>query len=306
MRRDSRRRPARWLALSLLGLFGAAPRAEAQQSAAPGRPAAGATPKAPAAKPAAAPAAAAPKADPARMKKLLGLWEQRSSQLKTLDVQIKRLDESKSWGDEAYEGRAVLKSPDLAYLDFKKKDAGGKFKPDERIVCTGTEVYQYKPDTKQIFVFPLEKKDQHRALEEGPLPFLFNMKADEAERRYVMTLIDETKNAFVISIDPRLKLDKEAFSRAFVRLRKENYLPDRIQLVSPNGKDTKDYRLENLQPNVAVSDEFFKGVIYKNWQVVRDAAGVAPPQRAGAAAAAAPAARTGAAPDRGGVPKARN
>lgn len=221
--------------------------------------------------------------DPARMKKLLAVWEQQSARLKTLDVRITRVDQSPAWGDERYEGRAILMSPNLAWLDFQKvshDEATKKDKlvPHERIVCTGAEVWQYRSDTRQIFIFPLDKENQQRALEEGPLPFLFNMKAAEAEARYEMALVNEMPDCYVISVVPRLKIDLESFSKAFLKLSKSNYLPDRIFLVSPDGKSTKNFTLTSVKPNAAVASENFKGqVLGPPWTVVRNpGAGSAP------------------------------
>ena len=126
----------------------------------------------------------------AKMDWLLKQWEQQSSRLKTLDVTILRIDDTPAWGDlEYYEGRALFKSPNLAFIDFNKIQQDDKKKPikdpqknkfvstpHERIICTGNEVWQYKSDTQQIFIFPLEKDEQKKAIEEGPLPFLFNMR----------------------------------------------------------------------------------------------------------------------------------
>ena len=102
------------------------------------------------------------------------------------------------WGDEIhYEGRAIFKNPQLAYLDFKKiktaRNAAGKLvpvpiprtprndstTPEETIICGENEVWQYSYPVKQIFVYPLAKEQRQRALDEGPLPFLFNMKAEQ-------------------------------------------------------------------------------------------------------------------------------
>lgn len=226
--------------------------------------------------------------DPARMKRLLAVWEQRSALLKTLDVRITRVDKSPAWGDERYEGRAILMSPNLAWLDFQKvshDDATNKDKlvPYERIVCTGAEVWQYRSDTRQIFIFPLEKENQKRALEEGPLPFLFNMKAAEAEARYEMALVNEGQGFYVISVVPRLQIDRESFSKAFLKLNGTNFLPDRIFLVSPDGKSTKDFTLTAVKSNQAVAPENFKGqVLGPPWTVVRnpEGGGGAPPAAA--------------------------
>ena len=69
------------------------------------------------------------------------------------------------------------------------------------------------------------RKTRQRALEEGPLPFLFNMKASEAEARYLMTLVSEDKDFYVISVAPRLRVDQEAFSKAFLKLNGKTFLP---------------------------------------------------------------------------------
>lgn len=239
--------------------------------------------------PAAKAVADRPRADPndPRMKKLLADWEKQSALNKTLDVKIVRLDKSPEWGDEEFEGRTLLESPNHAWLDFKKveTDEQGRRKliPHERIICTGTEVWQYKPETKQIFIFPLDRQNQQRALEEGPLPFLFNMKAAEAVARYEMALANEVKNSWVISVVPRLKMDQEAFSKAFINLRKSDHMPDRIFLISPDGKSTKDFKLSEVKTNQPVAPANFKGVNPgKPWQVVRDPGGDGPgPKGAG-------------------------
>lgn len=247
----------------------ATPAALGQEARQPSSPAAAARPQPPTGRPPAA-------ANDARMKRLLVTWETKSSALKTLDVQIRRVDKSEVWGSEQFEGRAILKSPDLAWLNFQKvveDDKTGKTKLafHDRIICTGTEVWQYNSDLKQIFIFPLNKQDQKRAvLEEGPLPFLFNMRAAEAESRYIMTLTNETKEFFVIGILPRLRIDKESFSKAFLRLNRETYLPDRIYLVSPDEKSTKDFTLSMVKPNARVMDKNFEGRTIPGWQVVRD------------------------------------
>ena len=150
----------------------------------------GANGRAPAARPGAVaqrgqPKAAAP--NPIQIDDLLKLWERQSSKLKTLDVWLYRIDKNPQWDEEIhYEGRAVFKSPQLAYLDFKKiktkRDAQGKLvpladpkdpkkrwsTPQETIICGATEVWQYLYPVKQIFVYPLAKEQRQRALDEGP------------------------------------------------------------------------------------------------------------------------------------------
>ena len=147
-----------------------------------------------AAQPKAAPAPAP--ADPAKMDRLLQLWEKQSSLLKTLDAKLFRTDYDVEWKDyEYFEGRAIFKDPNLAFIDFRKIKQDKDKKPvkdpktgawvstaKERILCTGNEVWQYDSETKQIIIYPLEKDQAAKAIEEGPLPFLFNMKAEDAKK----------------------------------------------------------------------------------------------------------------------------
>ncbi|WP_165226567.1 outer membrane lipoprotein-sorting protein [Aquisphaera insulae] len=235
------------------------------------------------------PAAAADRAgDPAKMDDILKKWAKQSTLLKTLEVIILRTDDTPAWGTvEYYEGRALFKSPNLAFIDFKKiktddqkrpvKNAQGAYdsEPNERIVCTGTEVWQYKCDTKQIFIFPLEKNDQKKAIEEGPLPFLFNMRADDAKRRYDMTFIkeDPKADAYIVRIVPKLKEDMESFSTAFISLDRKFMLPVRILMLSPDGKSKKDFKLGPLYPNKKLNENNFVGKTVPAWKLIRNPMG---------------------------------
>ncbi len=226
--------------------------------------------------------------NPAKMDWLLTQWEQQSSRLKTLDVTILRIDDTPAWGDlEYYEGRALFKSPNLAFIDFNKIKQDDKKKPIkdpqknkfvsepyERIICTGNEVWQYRSDTQQIFVFPLEKNKQKKAIEEGPLPFLFNMRADDARQRYQMTLMSEDEKSYGACIKPKLKEDQESFSLAYVNLDRKYLLPIRIIMLSPDGKSKKDFRLGPMYPNRQVNDKNFEGKpLGPPWKIVRNPTG---------------------------------
>jgi TIGR03009 family protein len=245
--------------------------------------------------------------DPKNLETLLKVWEMNSANLKTLDVRMTRTDRSPAWDeDEHYEGRAMFKTPNRAWLDFQKekevKDPKTavkslKLAAYERIVCTGTEVWQYRCDTNQIFIYPLEKDVQQRALEEGPLPFLFNFKAAEAKKRYLMTLVDDQPNTPTIRIIPRLAIDQESFKVAWVTLDRQVYLlPRRIFLVAPDGKSSKDFQLKLAREvaNCDVRDENFRPEPARGWKIVRNPGGDEKPAPSRTAPAGAGPARVGA------------
>ena len=280
---------------------------QATKTAPPQRPAgAVATPKASASPKAGTPAKAAPappltpeqleakRADDAKkrqeMDALLSDWEMQSKKVTSLMVVFERIDKSVKWGDQVYEGKAILKSPDLACLEFKKAipDANGKPKyadvkgvkvleveknPFQRIVCTGKDVLQFEWDEQAIYIYPLDKEARQKALQQGPLPFLFNMKAAEAKARYGMTLLnqDHYPDDYLIAIVPREEIDKESFQRAFVYLNKKSFLPSQVVLYPIGDKDMQHFRFTNIQPNQPIDDAYFRpSTNIPKWRVIRN------------------------------------
>lgn len=218
------------------------------------------------------------------MQMLLAKWAKQSTQLRSLDVKIRRLDKSNKWDDEEYEGRAMFKSPNLAFLDFQKVTTPeGKPKqlvPHERIVCTGKEVWQYRSDTQQLFIHELDQQQRQRALQEGPLPFLFNFEAETARKRYQMKLHSEDAKSYVVSVVPLLPIDKECFRSAWVVLDKTMLLPTMIVLLDPEGKSQKQFTMSEIKPNAQVMMVNFQGVKPKPpWKIMynKEEAGSAQP-----------------------------
>ena len=246
---------------------------------------------------------AAPAVDPAKMERLLLAWEKQSSLLKTLDAKVFRRDYIVDWDEyEYFEGRAIFQNPNQAFIDFRKikqdknkkpvKDAKTNAwvsAPKERIVCTGDEVWQYDSDTKQIIIYPLDKDQAAKALEEGPLPFLFNMKADDAKRRYHMSLVSEDDKTYGVKVTPKLDVDQASFSTAFVQLDRKYLLPVRIWLQSPDGKGQKDFQLSGIKPNAKIAEGTFVGKTDPSWKVVRNPDGDARPAAGVAGRAGRPA-----------------
>jgi TIGR03009 family protein len=235
----------------------------------------------------------APQPDPARMQQLLELWAAQSKKLTTLEVSIYRVDKDRAWDEEEhYIGHAAFVAPHSAYLDYRKvklvlqPDPNDKKKqvlvplkkngkveapPFETVVCTGAEIWHYRYATKQIIVYTLDKDTRKKALEEGPLPFLFNMRAEEANRRYYMELRGEDATRYMVMVKPLLRDDQEVFSVAWLYLDRNYLLPTRIVLFSPDGKVQQDFRLSDFKANEKVNDRYFQvGAPGKPWKVERN------------------------------------
>jgi TIGR03009 family protein len=233
--------------------------------------------------------------DPAKMEILLDKWATQSGHLRTLEVLIYRVDKTPGFDEDHYEGHAAFRNPQLAFLDFRRvktklePDPKDKTKkrvvpvidprtkkalsvPHESIICGGSEVWHYRWDVKQIFIYSLDKNQQRRALEEGPLPFLFNMKVGDAHRRYEMSLQWENDKLHFVVVKPKLQEDKESFTTAWVFLDRQYLLPTRIVLFLPDGKSTQDYYMTKTWANQPVKDDYFRGVVPpgKDWKVERN------------------------------------
>jgi TIGR03009 family protein len=223
-------------------------------------------------------AAADPAAEQARTRRLKGIlaaWEKQSAGLRSLDVRFTRVDTSPTWDEKVeYRGQALLQSPDRAFLVFEKQQEPPRhgYVRHEAILCNGRVVLQYAYATKQIFAYPLSPEDRQRALEEGPLPFLFNMHARDLEARFRLALRAETKDAYVIDVLPRLVQDRESFGVARLWLNRQSYLPDKLQLLSPNGKDTKVYTFGAIHTNPAIDPTVFQPTKPADWTVIENPA----------------------------------
>jgi hypothetical protein len=212
------------------------------------------------------PAAAVPQT---RMDALLAQWEQVSLQNETLYARFTRTDRSPALVvPREFKGQALLRKPNLACLDFHEV-VPDKPKPvfEQRIVCSGDRVYQFLGSTKQVFVYHLAEDEKRRSVEEGPLPFLFNMRVARAKQRYVWELVKEQEAeparpaaegqpkraakpaAYIIRITPREAIDREEFRMALIMLNKETFLPEALQLHAPNGKDTKTFTFRDVERN---------------------------------------------------------
>lgn len=233
-------------------------------------------------------------ASAARMEELLGEWEKRSQADESLYAEFTRTDHTVEFPkDRKFRGIALLHRPNQACLNFEEV-VDGKPRFHERIVATGDEVYHFQGPTKQVFVYPLAQDQRRRALEEGPLPFMFNMRASAAKERFQMDLLKELPATedqpprSLIRIIPLLKIDRDEYVEARVVLNLETFLPMGLVLTLPNGKDTKTFifsKIErNGQNNPAVNANNYNGeqmagqFRQRGYKVVVNPDGVGEPQ----------------------------
>jgi TIGR03009 family protein len=185
------------------------------------------------------PPASTPALDPQnnRLDAMLLEWEARMKGIESLKAKIVLQTEDKAFRTrDTFEGIAKYKKPNLAILDLSMQNRPDKI---EKLICTGTFVYRYAPESREIRVYDLTPK-AGQVSEDNFLSFLFEIKAAEAKRRYEVSFFNETdKNYFILKILPRYAADKAEFQVAYLALSRTTLLPRTLIMDDPKGNRTQ-------------------------------------------------------------------
>lgn len=119
----------------------------------------------------------------------------------------------------------------------------------ERWICTGKEVLTINDESREYEVFPLPPDLQGQNIINGPLPFLFGLKAREAQQRFDMELLSNDKDTALILAQPLKPDDQANYSEARILLDKTTFLPKAVRLLDPSGNRETRYWFKDLKPN---------------------------------------------------------
>lgn len=210
---------------------------------------------------------AAPAAAPADDKALdthLGKWEAAMKDVTSLGAELVRTDKDRTWDKvEKLAGVAYYMKTgtgptalNLALLELRS--AEGKKDLREKYICTGTYIYQFLPDRKEIRYYEIPKPKAGQVAEDSLLSLLFGMKADEAKKRYSLKLAKEDQYYIYVDIAPRSATDKSDFQRARLVLNKTNYLPRQLWFEHANGNEVM-WDIPNLRTDIKLERRYFDG-----------------------------------------------
>jgi TIGR03009 family protein len=186
----------------------------------------------------------APEAPPERpvLDRHLLRWEQEMRKTQTLAANFTRTDKDKAFGSvRKYSGvvqymKAVSGKGDPLNLFVLELREQGKADFAEKMICTGTQLYQFVPTAKEIRVFELPKPRQK--VEFSFLASLFGGKVEEISRRYSLKLVKEDRWYIYVDIIPRQPDDRTDFIRARLVLSKETFLMRQLWLEQSNGNES--------------------------------------------------------------------
>lgn len=211
------------------------------------------------------------------LEKVFKDWELASDNFKKLRGDFHRIVyDSVFQVEKRAVGTFYFDAPDKGRLDIKpdksvkpgtvsrkkrgKKD-GKPFSvvPDQEAhwICNGKEVSYIDVVQKVVKVSQIPEENRGDNIIDGPLPFLFGMKAEEAKRRYQQLALNPRKpyevpvagrlvKVFHIHARPRWKKDAAYWSKAEVLLDAKNFYPVAIKLIDPAGNSETVYAFSNV------------------------------------------------------------
>jgi TIGR03009 family protein len=129
----------------------------------------------------------------------------------------------------------------------------------ERWVCTGKEVIKINVKEKTYEKMAIPPEAQGQNIIEGPLPFLFGMKADQAKKRYKMKLKKKTETEIWLEVIPRTTKDSDNWSRATVIIDAVKFVPTAVKTF-----DSTDAETVHIFRNVEINkNRIFEGNPFK-------------------------------------------
>ena len=199
-----------------------------------------------------------PRPDPGAVDRVLAEWRAKVSAITSVDVRFRMRDEAKSWDSTRRVGRAVLATPNRAFLETytvgPDGKTGGLF---ERMIWDGRTILQFDPDEHRVFRFPLRAEWPAAP---GPLrlPFFFRMTVEEAKRDYGWSVVRETENQVLLKASPMARPGPlRDTGDYFLFLDRKTFLPKTmIVQQADGGRQTYEVVEIRLNPTEPLDDLF--------------------------------------------------
>ncbi len=186
--------------------------------------------------------------------KVLGYWEYKSSQTKRYRCTFKRFEYDPVFGppekaNTYSEGVVKYSAPDKGLfrvdrqLQYQAPRNAGE-EPTyveskgqgEHWICDGHWIYSFDQGRKKLLQSELPPEMRGKAIANGPLPFLFNAKADEIKQRFWVRVVTppEMKSEYWLEAVPKKQEDAASFKMVHVIIDAADYLPKAMVIYDRN------------------------------------------------------------------------
>ena len=212
----------------------------------------------------------------ANLDRVLVDWEKMSSTVKTFESDFTRWDYDGVFGNpnvaiRVATGFVRYATPDKGFYEHKQVDPKDFNKLDEanqryneKWVCTGDAVFQFRFDLNQVREHKLPENMRGKAISEGPMPFVFGVEAKKMRERYWLRITTPQQyaqqNQVWIEAYPKQAKDAANFYKIDIILAFElnggqvtKLEPFAINLTMPNAKDRTVYKLGTQKVNTFLS-----------------------------------------------------
>ena len=186
---------------------------------------------------------------------ILQYWEFKSNQVERYRCTFKRWEYDPVFGPKdtfkTYgEGSIKYSAPDKGLFKVERllhyrppREPTGK--PDyverkdvqgECWICDGNSIFEFDHKKKHLQQYELPPEMRGKAIGRGPLPFLFNAKADEIKSRFWIRVITpkDTKGEYWLEAFPKTRDDAANFKMVHVIIDEKEYLPKAMVMFDRN------------------------------------------------------------------------
>jgi TIGR03009 family protein len=241
---------------------------------------------------------------------VLRFWEASSEKIKLFECKFNRWDYdggfifNGKWETRTYaEGSIKYAQPDKGLYHVEKlilNQPGANGQPPQKVVqnpelgehwiCNGEKIFSFEANKKQVTVTPLPPEMRGKAISDGPLPFMFGAKAETIKARYwIHRTPGSPDDKYCLEAVPKSREDAQNFKLVRITLDKAEFLPEFLEIVSPNfnppqnnarqtyqfvNRSKKDAATiadlvkQGLDPFKLVHREFFEVVTPSGWKMV--------------------------------------
>jgi TIGR03009 family protein len=182
---------------------------------------------------------------------ILKYWEFKSSDVKRYRCVFRRWTYDPVFGPAdpntaaSYcEGEIKYSAPDkgLFRVQLMKKHVGGKYEDVQdgsefdHWICDGQWVYYFDHQEKKLVQRQLPPEMRGKEIGKGPLPFLFNAKADDIKRRFWVHVVTppNVSDEYHLEAVPRLQEEAANYKMVRVILAREDFLPKAMVVFERN------------------------------------------------------------------------
>lgn len=198
-----------------------------------------------------------------RVDALLREWSVRTADVTSLYTEFTRSTDDKVFRKkEVVEGSARYLKPNRGRLDIVTGES-----PESFVLTSERELWQYLPKEKKIVVYRLPPSQESTQLEEGPIPFLFGTKPEQAKSRYRFELIEEGDKIIHVRVHPKLQEDQANFAWCELWLSKETFLPERMKFLESNQNEVT-FVFKTMVSNIEIKASDFEVRRLKGWDYI--------------------------------------